>query len=98
MSELYEKMKARGIDMSWYEKNRHGDRMNTAVPLDDEMCSMGSIYLLKANGELWTIDHDGNAHHKVREGKTEIPKNIYLCMHCRRQFDDMPAAHPEIVG
>ena len=48
---LYEKMKARGVSMSWHERSkaRQAGR-STVVPLDNERCYLGSIYLLKADG------------------------------------------------
>lgn len=102
MSELYERMKARGIDMSWYEKNKKGKVDGSAVPIDDEECSSLSIYYLKEDGSLWTVASDGEPYKKVREGKKEQPKSIYLCAHCKQQWDtfldvadkDMFLCHP----
>ena len=92
MSDLYERMKARGVDMSWYEKGKHRPTID-AIPLDDEECSIGSIYLLKANGELWTIHSDGGEYKKVRPAVKEVGKSVYLCLHCKAQFKTMPASH-----
>lgn len=91
---MYEKMKARGINMGWYERSKHRKNDTVAVPLDDDVCSLNSVYLLKANGQLWTVGHSGKEHAKVREGTTKIPKDVYLCMCCRTQWGEMPKEHP----
>jgi len=89
---LYEKMKARGIDMSWYEK---GNKRNlpTETPLEDGECSKLSIYIIKKNGTLWTIDSSGNPYYNVRPGSKEIERDVYVCLHCKQQFKDMPVSH-----
>jgi len=104
MSELYERMKAKGIDMSWYEKGKRG-RRNQAIPLDDEACSNLSVYLLKENGSLWSITHVGSPYQQVRPATKPIPHSIYICLCCKRQWNDAPinnitesVEHREVEG
>lgn len=88
MSEIYDKMKAKGIDMSWYDKNRH-TVTSGSVPLDDEECFSGSIYHLAMDGSLWTINKHGEPHKKVREGIKAQKKTVYVCARCKLQWDDV---------
>lgn len=86
---LYERMKQRGVDMGWYEKNK--GRSTYAIPLSDEECGFASIYLLKKNGTLWTLkgEEDISPHAKVRDTKKEIPQDVLMCVKCRKQFDNL---------
>lgn len=86
---MYQQMKARGINMSWYERGKRG-RTDDAIPLDDEECSDLSIYLLKENGSLWTITKDGRQHLQVRPPSKKLPKSVYVCVCCKTQWDDAP--------
>lgn len=88
MSELYERMKAKGVDMSWYEKHKHIKSDSTAIPLDDEKCSNSSIYKLELDGSLWSINRQGEPHKQVRRGVKELPRSIYVCVKCKTQWDD----------
>lgn len=97
MSSMYDKMKARGIDMSWYERSSRR-KSGVAAPLDDQECSLGSIYLVKADGTLWTINLHGDPHKQVRASKGAIAAPTLLCLHCRTQFSAMPSAHSESEG
>ncbi len=85
MSELYEKMKAKGIDMGWYEKNKH-IRSSTVIPLDDEECSTLSLYIVQLDGSLWSIKGNGEPYQKVREGIKRQEKSVYVCAHCKKQW------------
>lgn len=85
---LYDRMKARGIDMSWYEKGRRG-RHSSAIPLDDDKCSDLSTYFLEHDGSLWTIDSYGKPYKRVRMPSKDIPKQIYVCFHCKQQSDEL---------
>jgi len=89
MSELYKRMKAKGINMGWYEHGRRG-RSNDHIPLDDDVCSALSIYLLKKDGSLWTITHKGAVYQQVRAGSKDLPKEVYVCLHCKAQWNDAP--------
>lgn len=89
MTSLYERMKLRGVNMSWYEKGKRGRRSN-AIPLDDEECSNQSVYLLKEDGTLWTIDTKGVPHNQVRPSKKQLPRSVYVCLHCGRQWNEAP--------
>lgn len=82
----YQRAKRLGINMSWYErvKATTGD---AEAPLDDKQCSDGSIYLLKKNGSLWTINSVGEAHRQVREAVKPIERPIFVCVCCKAQSD-----------
>jgi hypothetical protein len=73
---LYEKMKARGVSMSWHERSkaRQAGR-STVVPLDNERCYLGSIYLLKADGSLWRLQA---VHRGVAEDGSPITHYVPL--------------------
>jgi len=86
---IYERMKARGINMSWYERGKRG-RTDNAIPLDDQECSSGSIYLLKENGSLWTVTANGKAYQQVRPPSKKLPKTVYVWVCCKTQWDDAP--------
>src|SRR5688572_2913639 len=91
---LYEEMKMRGVDLSWYEKR---EQRNTARPisLNDNGCSRLSIYLLKQDGSLWTVKSDGEAYSQVREFAHRVPCDVYLCLKCKTQRAAMPPEHKE---
>lgn len=82
---LYEKMKARGIDMSFYERSR--SRSANAVPLDDQACSKYSIYLMRKDGSVWTLNR-GEKHKKVRDTGRTLPEDQYICMHTKVGYFD----------
>lgn len=84
LNELYLKMKSKGLDMSWYEKCAH--RVGLAIPLDDDICSAGSIYMFKKDGSLWSIDTDGKAYKQVREATNKIVELKYNCAHCHDEW------------
>lgn len=78
---MYEEMKAKGIDMSWYEKGKKG-RAGTEAPLEDEECYPGSIYYTKDDGSLWTIDAHGAPYKQIRAAGELSEATTYLCAHC----------------
>jgi hypothetical protein len=87
VSELYQKMKAKGVDMSWYERGRHA-KSPEAIPLQDEKCSRASIYLLKQDGSLWTITYQGKPHKQVRRPGKQLPRSVYVCLCCKTQWNE----------
>lgn len=96
---LYERMKARGINMEWYERSKTKRRKRTAdvqVPLETETCCLLSVYLLKTDGSLWTTDTSGAAYRQVRPATKPIPRNVYVCACCKGQWRDYNEAikHP----
>lgn len=97
MGELYDRMRLRGIDMSWYDNSRtkkiDGDGL---IPIDNETCSNLSIYFLKNDGSLWTITTDGVPYNKVRYGQKPIDHDIFICMHCKQQWRNAPIDNERI--
>jgi hypothetical protein len=97
---MYQRMKDAGIDMSWYERGK--SKIREAVPLEDDACSQASIYLMRTDGTLWTLDvverraggevvTDIKPHKQVRSTNRTIPEPLYVCMHTKesyRQFSD----------
>lgn len=73
-----------GVDMSWYDKAAGVTSRSKTIPLHDENCSRLSIYLLKKDGSLWTVD-GGEPYAQVRQLKG-IPRDMYICAHCKGQF------------
>lgn len=96
MSQLYQKMKARGVNMSFYEKGKHA-KAPEAIPLNDEKCSRASIYLLKQDGSLWTITYQGQPHKQVRPPGKRIPRDIYVCACCKAQWNEAPMENEALV-
>jgi hypothetical protein len=92
---LYDEMKLRGVDLSWYEK-RSKPKASGPIPLEDKRCSRLSIYLLKRDGSLWSVKSDGEAYSQVREPSKPVGREVYLCMKCKAQWPAMPAEHKEV--
>lgn len=88
---MYEKLKAKGIDMSWYEK-ASGKKAQGPVSLFDDRCGRLSIYLLKADGTLWTVNN-GEPYMQVRETGKKQSRVVYLCAHCKKQFNTSKQAY-----
>jgi hypothetical protein len=82
---MYERMKARGIRMDWYERGKSKQKQKAAIPLDAEACSTSSIYYLKQDGSLWTLDN-GEPYKQVRSPSKELSHAMYVCVHCRKQW------------
>ena len=106
MKSQYEKLKAKGFDMSWYERGKRA--LNAAIALEDEECWKGSIYLMKADGTLWTLSvtvrhapgdkgkslvtYSAEPHKQVRSTGKELPSDMYVCMHTKKGYNDLHAA------
>lgn len=84
LNQLYLEMKSRGVNMAWYERIAH--RASLAIPLDDEECSGGSVYIMKKDGSMWTIDAYGKAYRCVREAGKPIVTQKYLCACCGEEW------------
>lgn len=82
---MYQKMKAKGIDMSWYEKHKSLKEKEGIIPLSDEECDKSAIYYLDSKGRLFTLDGEGNKYKQVRQIKQAV-EDCYMCMHCRKDF------------
>lgn len=82
--------------MSWYEKK--GAHDSSAVPLEDQECSLLSIYMVQQDGSVWTVDAHGVPHKKVRPASKAIPRDVLLCLCCKRQFGEMPEKHQKSLG
>jgi hypothetical protein len=91
---LYEEMKLRGVDLSWYDKRKQ-QKASGQIPLEDKRCSRLSIYLLKRDGSLWSVKSDGEAYNQVREPSKPVARDVYICMCCKHQWQVMPAEHRE---
>jgi len=91
---LYEEMKIRRVDLSWYEK-REQRKAAGPIPLNDDRCSRLSIYLLKQDGALWTVKSDGEAYSQVRERTRRVARDVYLCLKCKAQWATMPPEHKD---
>jgi hypothetical protein len=90
---MYDKMKRRGVDMSWYDKSKRTPGATPRViPLNDGHCGRLSIYLLTKPGKLFTITADGKPYHQVRQFDKKVAKDIYMCMHCKGQWDTVEEA------
>ena len=98
----YERLKAKGKDMSWYERNK--PKTDVAIPLEDDACSNGSIYRLLANGTVWTIKtslqvYNGEVrtayegeHRKVRDTGKALPSDVFICMHSKVAYPEFGEA------
>jgi len=87
---MLERMQQAGVDVSWYEKVKNklpAIDDNQPIPLSDEKCYALSIYLLNENGKLFTIQRDGSAYRQVRDTGKKLPRQIYVCVHCKKQFE-----------
>jgi hypothetical protein len=93
---LYEKMVARGVNMSFYEKvkaKRYEALGNGKIaPLDDKVCSVDSIYIWRKNGELWTSDPYGKPHRVVRPSKGSPTEDTFVCVCCKKKFESLEKA------
>jgi hypothetical protein len=99
-NELYERFKAMGVDVSWYERAK-GNAPRTddkaPIPLNDDHCGMLSIYLLEKSGKMFTLTTNGEQYQQVRKVKS-IARNIYLCACCKQQFPTYTAAAKHYEG
>jgi hypothetical protein len=88
-NELYQKMKARGLDVSWYEKVKALGSQSTKgseTPLSSEYCSLLSIYLIDTEGKLWTTTPDGKRYMIARHTKNRPKQNTYACVSCKTYY------------
>jgi hypothetical protein len=104
MNEIYRRLKLKGFDMSWYERGK----ASLVTPLEDDACSKASIYLMKANGTVWTlrlnervhdredgtavVTYEGQPHRQVRDTGKTLPQATYVCMHTKTGYSDLTVA------
>lgn len=88
MNEQYEKLKAKGHDLSWYEKSKKKQQHITggSAALNDERCGILSIYLLDTGGKLWTTQSSGEPYMMARQTATKPKEKTYICVACKAQF------------
>jgi hypothetical protein len=91
---LYEELKLRGVDLSWYDRRKH-PKLVGDIPLENKRCSRLSIYLLKRDGSLWTVKSDDEGYSKVRQSERAMPRDVYVCLCCKAQWPAMPTDHKE---
>lgn len=89
---LYDRMKARGVDMSWYDRSKQLRTKGEpkVIPLETDQCSNLSVYLLMKDGSLWTLQDD-QPYHEVREGKHPRVNDVYVCLCCKAQSTKLAA-------
>lgn len=62
------------------------------IPLNDERCSVLSIYLIDELGKMWTTKIGGAPYMMVREAKVKPKFKFYICAHCKARFKTYEAA------
>lgn len=77
--------------MSTYELMREklaskGYKVNKQKPLADKRCYLLSIYYTNKHGDLYTTTSDGEPYIIVREANDKLPKEHYICVHCKKAF------------
>jgi hypothetical protein len=94
---LYDDLKAKGQRLGWYERSKARRGAHRVIPLNDDRCSNLSVYLLKADGSLWTLAIVGRVNAQgIREDSAEpykqvrppgkaVGKDVYVCVCCKAQ-------------
>lgn len=93
-----ERLARKGVNMDWYYRSKAkrlamGQKLTGPVPLENQACSPLSIYLLKADGSLWTIEQNGEAYMQVRAPGTPVAHDVLVCAHCKQQFKVVKTAY-----
>lgn len=90
---LYEKLKAKGHDFSWYEKSK-GQRPDSKAPilLNDDHCGLLSTYYLDKAGRLHTTTSAGEPYMQVRITGNKPKEPVYICACCNNQFNTFKEA------
>lgn len=87
MNDLYQHMKARGLDMSWYEKARPITNPDPEpLALQENECSRLSIYLIEPNGTISTVTGSGQKYMTVKYTEARPRNAIYACSNCKQQW------------
>lgn len=96
---LYQRLKAAGVDLTWYDKalaKRGKKRPDELTPLHTENCCKLSIYFLKKNGELWTTTYTGEPHMVARDNHKTTEQNEYTCLSCNKSFESYTDANAHL--
>lgn len=77
--------------MSAYEAMREklskkGYSVNRQKPLADKQCYLLSIYYSNKHGDLYTTTSNGEPYIMVREANDKLPKDMWICVHCKKAF------------
>lgn len=92
-NQLYDRMKARGIDMSWYEKTQGFKPDSKApIPLHDTECGRLAIYFLNKVGKLFTVTGSGEPYMQVRITANKRGEDSYICLGCGVLFKTFKGA------
>jgi len=65
---------------------RKGYKVNKQKPLADKTCYLLSIYYSNKYGDLYTTTGTGEPYMIVREANDKLPKDHYICVHCKKAF------------
>lgn len=77
--------------MNAYEAMREklakkGYKVNQPIPLADKLCYQLSIYYSNKHGDLYTTTTNGEPYEIVREENDKLPKEMYICVHCKKAY------------
>jgi hypothetical protein len=88
VNELYRRMKDCGMDVRWYEKTKRLEKKTPKgeVLLNDDHCSLLSIYFLDKAGKLWTTQSDGKPYMIARQTASTLKQDSYICVACKKRF------------
>lgn len=90
MNSQYERLKAKGVDMRWYEKSNGYKPGKHTIPLSDDLCYRLSVYFLDKSGRLFTTK-DGLPYMQVRQLKKPAVET-YICVCCKQLFNNYVGA------
>ena len=88
--------------MNTYEAMRKklakkGHKVNQQRPLADRMCYRNSIYYSNKYGDLYTTTSSGEPYIMVRESNDKLPKDMWICVHCKKAFKTYKLAENHYV-
>lgn len=81
-----------------YHRRKHRSKASddVEIAIDEDTCSILSIYLLKADGSLWTVRHTQEGafpYKQVRQASKELPRAVFVCVVCKKQWIEAPTTH-----
>lgn len=84
---LIDRLRSKGIDVSGFERVKEQSKKGDApIPLDDDICSYSSIYVIRLDGSLWTVK-DGQHYKQVRQAVKKMPRPVFVCVRCKAQAE-----------
>jgi hypothetical protein len=86
-------MEAKGVDMQWYRRGARNKAAGVDVPLADDQCYIGSIYLLKTDGSLWTVTGSNKPYKQVRIVARRLKRPMFICVSCGAQASTNAVVH-----